>query len=106
MGTTLSGAIQVYNEAIPQYSVRAYWDTVSTWEFNKDYPLIQDLGEGNRRIPLDNDWPDDSKYSDCLQVFTPQELPVSDSQRYQAMQCAVNSLIRNGYNVRILFWRD
>lgn len=105
MGITLSGAIQVYYDAKPELSMRAHWDTVSIWEFNKDYLLMQDLG--NHITSLDNDWPDDSKYSDCLQMFTPKELPTtSDSHRYIAMRSAVVSLVRNNYKVRILFWRD
>lgn len=79
MGTTLHAIVQQRSSASEH--VREFWDTISTWRFNKDYDFSMLLGD----IQGHQGWPNDTKpdYNSDIESWTEIEDAFECGQRHQ-----------------------
>lgn len=117
MGTTYQAQVEVWFDALPQYSMIGQWQEVSRWELQKDYTFgmawddasedgwpedVNLIGE-----PPRGKWPydfDRKRHGDgAMLLLLELEKP---SSWVLGLQTHVRDLIAQGYKTRVLTWGE
>ena len=113
MGISLCAVVEVWQEAVPEHSVRGCWCELAMWEFGKNYALGAALFAapgGHRHWPRDvcafaADLQEHGIADQDLQWFEPAGLPAVTPALGARFEALAIGLLAFKCPVRVLFYR-